>query len=46
VKVAGPQHNDCEQLTVMWMAKMVQTVNEITVQAIEKGRYLTSAALW
>jgi len=27
------------------MAKMVQTVNEITVQAIEKGRYLTSAAL-
>jgi hypothetical protein len=45
VKVAGPQHNDCEQLTAMWMLKMVQTVNEISVQAIEKGRHQTSDAL-
>jgi hypothetical protein len=45
VKVAGPQRNDCEQLTVMWMSKMDQTVNEFTVQAIEKDRNQTTAAL-
>tara|TARA_B110000003_G_scaffold120242_1_gene122669 strand:- start:1315 stop:1491 length:177 start_codon:yes stop_codon:yes gene_type:complete len=38
VKAAGPQRNECEQLTVMWMAKMDQTVNEFKVQAIEKDR--------
>ena len=45
VKAAGPQRNECEQLTVMWTAKMDQTVNEFKVQAIEKDCSQTTAAL-
>ena len=45
VKVAGPQRNECEQLTVMWMAKMDQTINEFKVQEIEKDHNQMTAAL-
>jgi hypothetical protein len=45
VKVAGPQRNECKQLTIMWMSKIDQTVNEFNVQAIEKGRNQMTAAL-